>query len=195
MMAELPKGTCKPVRKMAPGWGAAFAQGVVEMRKPSGQTLWSRRRAGLTIAAVLAVLLVATVMVAPASKTAAATASNTGEGIDQAEALGHRVDVEGADVVAHQLVVHRNARQVTGGRTGRHDDLLGGDDLFTDLDLPATVGLADEAAVAGQEGDLVLLEQALDAAGELLDDLMFSFVNKLLFSCQKEYPKNLFRLV
>ena len=51
------------------------------MRKPSGQTLWSRRRAGLTIAAVLAVLLVATVMVAPASKTAAATASNTGEGI------------------------------------------------------------------------------------------------------------------
>lgn len=75
------------------------------------------------------------------------------------------------DVVAHQLVVHRNARQVAGRRTGRHDDLLGGDDFLTDLDLPAAIGLADEAAVAGQEGDLVLLEQALDAGGELLDDL------------------------
>jgi hypothetical protein len=37
------------------------------------------------------------------------------------------------------------------------------DDLFADLDLPAGVGLADEGAMAVEQGDLVLLEQALDA--------------------------------
>jgi hypothetical protein len=55
--------------------------------------------------------------------------------------------------------------------TGGDDDLLGLDDFFADLDLPATVvPCADEGAVAVEQRDLVLLEQALDAAGELGDD-------------------------
>ena len=54
--------------------------------------------------------------------------------------------------------------------TGGDDDLLGGDHFVADLDLPTARRLRDESAVAVEQGDLVLLEQALDAPGELIDD-------------------------
>ena len=90
---------------------------------------------------------------------------------DQAESLGYRVEIECADVVADKRVVDRHARQMTGARAGRHDDLFRLDGFIAHLHLPAAVALADKAAMAGQEGDLVLLEQELDAAGELVDHL------------------------
>jgi hypothetical protein len=54
------------------------------------------------------------------------------------------------------------------------DDMRGFDDLAIDVDAPAVVLATDELAVAGQQRDLVLLEQALDAAGELGDDVVLA---------------------
>jgi hypothetical protein len=59
-------------------------------------------------------------------------------------------------------------------RAGGDDDVGGFDDLAIDVDAPAVVLAADELAVAGQQRDLVLLEQALDAAGELGDDVVLA---------------------
>jgi hypothetical protein len=75
---------------------------------------------------------------------------------------------------ADDLVVDRDSRQVARLGTGGDDDVGGFDDLAVDIDAPAVVLAADELAVAGQQRDLVLLEQALDAACELGDDVVLA---------------------
>jgi hypothetical protein len=96
-------------------------------------------------------------------------------GADHAEALRRGVEGQRAGVVADDLVVDRNARQVARLGAGGDDDVGGFDDLAIDVDAPAVVlATADELAVAGQQRDLVLLEQALDAAGELGDDVVLA---------------------
>jgi hypothetical protein len=95
-------------------------------------------------------------------------------GADDAEALRHGVEGERAGVVADQLVVDGDAVEVARARAGGDDDVLGRHDLAGDVDLPAVLAAADELAVAGQQRDLVLLEQALDATGELGDDVVLA---------------------
>ncbi len=75
-------------------------------------------------------------------------------GPDDAEALGYRIEGEGADVVADHLVVNRNTVQVTRAGTGGDDHVFGIDDFVGTLladhpDLPQFVVAPDEAAVTG----------------------------------------------
>ena len=95
-------------------------------------------------------------------------------GADDAEALRHGVEGERAGVVANQLVVDGNAVEVARARAGGDDDVLRHHHFAGDVHFPAVLAAAGELAVAGQQRDLVLLEQALDAAGELGDDVVLA---------------------
>jgi hypothetical protein len=92
--------------------------------------------------------------------------------------FGTRIDVERTDVVANDLVIDRNSRQVTrlGPRGDNH--LPGLDQIVTHLELPDLAArrplAANESTVPIEQGDLVLLEQPLDAAGQLLDDAVLA---------------------
>src|SRR5690606_5431866 len=74
---------------------------------------------------------------------------------DDRQLFRHRVDVERADVVADDLVVYWNVRQMAGLGAGGDDHLLGNHGLLADLHLPAFGGLFDEGAVTVEQGDLV----------------------------------------
>ena len=96
-------------------------------------------------------------------------------GADDRQAFGDSFQVERADVVADHDVVDRNARQMARLRAGGDHHLRGLDDFLADLDLPAAVLCGtDEGPVTGKERHLVLLEQPLDAAGELGDDAVLA---------------------
>jgi hypothetical protein len=86
---------------------------------------------------------------------------------DDGQLLGHGFLIQGAFVVHDDFLVDRNMRQVTGLGAGGHDHVLGQHFLGTNLDLPQIAFLGDEGTVTGQQGDLVLLEQALDAGSQL----------------------------
>jgi hypothetical protein len=92
--------------------------------------------------------------------------------------FGTDVDIERADVVADDLVIDRNAGEVARFRTGGDDDLFRLDEFAAHPDLPAftarVAGAADERPVPVEQGDLVLLEQSLDAAGQLFDDAVLA---------------------
>jgi hypothetical protein len=78
--------------------------------------------------------------------------------------------IQRAFVVHDDFLVDRDIRQMPGLGAGRHDDLLGQHFLATNLDLPQVAFLGHEGAMARQQGDLVLLEQALDTGGQLGND-------------------------
>ena len=79
-----------------------------------------------------------------------------------------------SSLVMMRLPIELDPRHAARLRSGGDDDLLpGGQRLLValgDLDLAA----AGEPAAALDPGDLVLLEQQLDAAGEALDDLVLA---------------------
>lgn len=70
------------------------------------------------------------------------------------------------------FLVDLDSRQIDAGRTGGDDDVLGLDRLFTTvIERDLNLGAAGKTTRALDVGHLVLLEQALDAAGQIGDDL------------------------
>jgi len=61
-----------------------------------------------------------------------------------------------------------------GGGTSGDDDMRRFDDLAGNLHPPAIVFATDELAASWQQGDFVLLEQSLDATGQLGDDVVLA---------------------
>ena len=87
-------------------------------------------------------------------------------GADHAQRLRHGADVQRAVVGQHDLFIERQAGQLARRRTGGDHHVLGNQVFLGgagDLDGPAALDLADERALAMEEGDLVLLEQVQDA--------------------------------
>src|SRR5574343_613396 len=95
-------------------------------------------------------------------------------GTDDSQLLRHGFLIQGTFVVHDDLLIDRNVRQMTGLGAGSDDDLLGQHFLGADLDLPVVAFLANEGTMASQEGDLVLLQQHLDAAGQLIHDAILA---------------------
>src|SRR5690606_35021909 len=91
-------------------------------------------------------------------------------GADDAELLRHRLEIQRADVVAHELIVDLHARQGARLGAGSDHDVLRLYGLARHIQLPALLAVLYQPAVALQPADLVLPEQELDPAGHLADD-------------------------
>src|SRR5690606_32730058 len=92
-------------------------------------------------------------------------------GADHAQLLRHGLEFQGASGVDDHILVDRGRRDVHRAGTGGEDHVLGLDDLGLAVQAGDFNLLAgQQLAVAFQQGDAVGLEQAGDAAGQVLDD-------------------------
>src|SRR2546421_2833551 len=89
-------------------------------------------------------------------------------GADDHDRLRHLIQVDGVIAVDHPVAIHVEPGQRLGPRAGRHHHVLGVDHLATVLDYDLVLRLDD--ALALEDGDLVLLEQELGTAPDLIDD-------------------------
>src|SRR5581483_50970 len=87
-------------------------------------------------------------------------------GADDAEGARHRVEFQSAPGIDDAVLVDRRDLQVHRLRAGGDDDVLGGEGVFLAVvRLVTDLAAAEQLAEAEQAGDLVALEQHLDAAG------------------------------
>ena len=94
---------------------------------------------------------------------------------DDRELLWHGLQIKRTGVIANHHIIHGHPRQVARLGAGGNDHLFRDNNFLTDLDLPATVfRRANKGAVTVEQGNLVLLEQSLDAPGELGNDAVLA---------------------
>ena len=96
-------------------------------------------------------------------------------GADDHDRLGHLLEVDRVIAVDDPVTVHGEAGQGLGPRAGRDHEVARVDRLAAALDDDFVLRL--DGALALEDGDLVLLQQELDAAPELVDDRFFPFEN------------------
>src|SRR5713101_1197816 len=97
-------------------------------------------------------------------------------GTDDHDRLRHLVEVDRVVAVDHAIAVHRKSGQGLGSRSGRHHQVLGVHHLAAVLDRHRVLGLDD--ALALEHGYLVLLQQELDTAPELVDHRLLALQDR-----------------
>src|SRR5690554_4527248 len=123
---------------------------------------------------------------------------------DDDKFLRYGGEIQGSNVIAHNLVIDLDIGQITRTGTGGNDDVGGQHFFLAHLHPPALAVALDEASVTVDQRDLVLAKQALDTAGQLIDDAVLAFqhlrdIDFRLFNEDalrgKALPRRLFKLV